>query len=211
VRANARVPVLETGAGIVHTYIDASADLDKASEIVFNAKTRRVSVCNALDCLLVHSAKLAELPAILQRLPEKQVTIYADGQAYAALAAHYPADLLYPAQPIHFGTEFLDFKLAIKTVNSLDEAMQHIAVHGSKHSEAILAEDQTAIDLFLHGVDAAAVYANVSTAFTDGAQFGLGAEIGISTQKLHARGPMGLAEMTSYKWLVRGNGQVRWP
>jgi glutamate-5-semialdehyde dehydrogenase len=209
VRAQARVPVIETGAGIVHTYIDASADLSQAADIVLNAKTRRVSVCNALDCLLVHRERLVDLPQLVGRLAEPQVVLFADEAAHAALVGHYPAGLLHPAQPEHFGTEFLDYKLAIKTVDSLDQAMQHIAAHGSKHSEAIVAQSGAAIDQFLRGVDAAAVYANASTAFTDGAQFGLGAEIGISTQKLHARGPMGLAEMTSYKWLVRGSGQVR--
>jgi glutamate-5-semialdehyde dehydrogenase len=209
VRAQARVPVIETGAGIVHTYIDASADLAKAADIVFNAKTRRVSVCNALDCLLVHRERLADLPQLVGRLAQQQVVLFADQAAHRQLVGHYPAGWLHPAEPEHFGTEFLDYKLAIKTVDGIDQAMRHIAQHGSQHSEAIVAEDPAAIDQFLHGVDAAAVYANASTAFTDGAQFGLGAEIGISTQKLHARGPMGLAEMTSYKWLVRGSGQVR--
>ena len=211
VRANSRVPVIETGAGIVHTYVDKSANLAKTRAIVFNAKTRRVSVCNALDCLLVHQARLPDLPAIVEPLATKEVQIFADARAYDALAGHYPSALLHPALPAHFGTEFLDYKMAIQTVNDIDQAMQHIATHSSKHSEAIVAEDPVAVALFLRGVDAAAVYANASTAFTDGAQFGLGAEIGISTQKLHARGPMGLAEMTSYKWLVRGDGHVRWP
>jgi len=209
VRQNARVPVIETGAGVVHTYFDASGDLTKGTAIVANAKTRRVSVCNSLDCLLVHETRLADLPALTAPLAQAQVQLFADAAAHAALAGHYPAALLAEASEAHFGTEFLDYKLAIKTVPDLDAALDHIARHGSRHSEAIISEDAAHLDTFLQVVDAAAVYANASTAFTDGAQFGLGAEIGISTQKLHARGPMGLEELTSYKWLVRGTGQVR--
>jgi glutamate-5-semialdehyde dehydrogenase len=209
VRQNARVPVIETGAGVVHTYFDETGDLAKGRAIVANAKTRRVSVCNALDCLLVNKNRLADLPALAAPLAQAQVQLFADAAAYAALAGHYPAALLAAAAEHHFGTEFLDYKLAIKTVPDLDAALDHIARHGSRHSEAIISEDAVHIDTFLQVVDAAAVYANASTAFTDGAQFGLGAEIGISTQKLHARGPMGLEELTSYKWLVRGTGQVR--
>lgn len=209
VRQNAKVPVIETGAGIVHTYFDETADLAKGQAIILNAKTRRVSVCNALDCLLVHEARTADLPQLLAPLGQSGVLLYADTPAYKVLAATYPADLLQPASEEHFGTEFLSLKLAIKTVPGLEEALGHIAAHSSKHSEAIISEDAAHIEQFLNQVDAAAVYANASTAFTDGAQFGLGAEIGISTQKLHARGPMGLEELTSYKWLVRGNGQVR--
>jgi glutamate-5-semialdehyde dehydrogenase len=209
VRENAKVPVIETGAGIVHTYIDESADLEKASKIIFNAKTRRVSVCNALDCLIVHRKKLNKLEEIVKPLVEKEVHIYADPDAYAMLRGNYPEILLHPAQEEHFGTEFLDYKMAIKTVDHLEAAMNHIARYSSKHSEAIVAEDEKAIDIFMKSVDAAVVYANASTAFTDGAQFGLGAEIGISTQKLHARGPMALEELTSYKWLAKGMGHTR--
>jgi glutamate-5-semialdehyde dehydrogenase len=209
VRDHAKVPVIETGAGIVHTYVDSSADLDKSIKIVHNAKTRRVSVCNALDCLIVHADRLADLPTIVKPLQDSKVVIYADEKAHAAIGAGYPSDLLEKAAEEHFGTEFLDYKMAIKTVSDLDEALDHINEFSSRHSEAIIAEDTQAIDKFLKSVDASSVYANTSTAFTDGAKFGLGAEIGISTQKLHARGPMALQEMTSYKWIIRGNGQVR--
>ncbi len=209
VRENARVPVIETGAGVVHTYFDATGDLATGAAIVANAKTRRVSVCNSLDCLLLHESRLADLPALVAPLAQARVQLFADAPALAALAGAYPPELLATATEAHFGTEFLDYKLAIKTVPNLDAALDHIARHGSRHSEAIISENQAHIDTFLQVVDAAAVYANASTAFTDGGQFGLGAEIGISTQKLHARGPMGLEELTSYKWLVRGTGQVR--
>ncbi|MFI5160910.1 MAG: glutamate-5-semialdehyde dehydrogenase [Sphingobacteriales bacterium] len=209
VRRQSKVPVIETGAGIVHTYFDETGDLQKGAEIICNAKTRRVSVCNALDCLIIHSSRLSDLAVIAKPLAEKQVEIYADDIAYAALKQHYPAKLLHEATPEHFGTEFLSLRMAVKTVGSFVEALEHIARHGSKHSEAIITEDAANAADFLNKVDAAAVYVNASTAFTDGAQFGLGAEIGISTQKLHARGPMGLQELTSYKWLVKGNGQTR--
>jgi glutamate-5-semialdehyde dehydrogenase len=211
VRSNSKVPVIETGAGIVHTYFDETGDLDKATAIIDNAKTRRVSVCNALDCLIINSKRLGDLVHIVEPLGEKQVTLYADKTAYNILDGIYPAGLLHEAQPEHFGTEFLSMKMAVKTVDSLEEALNHIAVNSSKHSEAIISEDENHIETFLNQVDAAAVYVNTSTAFTDGAQFGLGAEIGISTQKLHARGPMGLEELTSYKWIVKGNGQIRTP
>jgi glutamate-5-semialdehyde dehydrogenase len=211
VRQQSKVPVIETGAGIVHTYFDETADLQKGSEIICNAKTRRVSVCNALDCLIIHESRLYDLPKVAKPLAEKAVEIYADDDAYAALQGHFPNKLLHKAQPEHFGTEFLSLKMAIKTVNGLSEALDHIARHSSKHSEAIITEDANNASTFLNKVDAAAVYVNASTAFTDGAQFGLGAEIGISTQKLHARGPMGLQELTSYKWLIKGDGQVRNP
>ncbi|RCH56247.1 glutamate-5-semialdehyde dehydrogenase [Mucilaginibacter hurinus] len=209
IRNNSKVPVIETGAGIVHTYVDETADIQKAADIVYNAKTRRVSVCNALDCMVIHQSRLSDLPAITQPLSSKQVQIFADDTAYQELKDHYPAGLLQVAQPEHFGTEFLDYKMAIKTVSSFDQALEHIATNSSKHSEAIITEDDDCAATFLRLVDAAAVYVNASTAFTDGAQFGLGAEIGISTQKLHARGPMALDELTSYKWLVKGRGQVR--
>ncbi|TNJ36281.1 glutamate-5-semialdehyde dehydrogenase [Chlorobaculum thiosulfatiphilum] len=208
-RKHSTVPVIETGAGIVHTYFDASGDLAMGRDIVFNAKTRRPSVCNALDTLIVHESRIDDLPVLVELLEEKMVQLYADEQAYYKLLGRYPDELLEMATPEHYGTEFLSLKLSIKTVASFEEALDHIARHSSKHSEAIIASDQAAIDDFMKRVDAAAVYANTSTAFTDGAQFGLGAEIGISTQKLHARGPMALRELCSYKWLVTGQGQVR--
>lgn len=210
VRANAKVPVIETGAGIVHTYFDESADIEKGRQIIVNAKSRRVSVCNALDTLIIHKNRLADLKYILDPLGSKhQCKIYADPSAYEVLNGHYPDHLLCPTDVESFGTEFLSMQMSIKTVENLTAAIEHIAAYSSKHSEAIIAEDQNTIDYFLKQVDAAVVYANTSTAFTDGAQFGLGAEIGISTQKLHARGPMALRELTSYKWIVRGDGQVR--
>jgi glutamate-5-semialdehyde dehydrogenase len=209
VRNNSKVPVIETGAGIVHIYFDEFADLEKGRDIILNAKTRRVSVCNALDCLIIHYSRLKDLPKLVKPLGEKQVEIYADDTAYFILGDHYPEGLIKHAKPEHFGTEFLSMKLAIKVADSFEDALDHIATYSSKHSEAIISEDVKRCETFLNEVDAAAVYANASTAFTDGAQFGLGAEIGISTQKLHARGPMGLEELTSYKWLVKGNGQIR--
>ena len=209
VRDNAKVPVIETGAGIVHTYVDKSADLEKSIRIINNAKTRRVSVCNALDCLVIHKDRLADLKAIVNPLKLNKVEIFADKDAYKSIHSFYPDELLKEAKEEHFGTEFLDYKMSIKTVDSIDEALDHISSYSSKHSEAIIAEDQVVIDKFMKGVDAAAVYSNTTTAFTDGAQFGLGAEIGISTQKLHARGPMALDEMTSYKWIIKGDGQIR--
>jgi glutamate-5-semialdehyde dehydrogenase len=209
VRDNSKVPVIETGAGIVHTYFDETGDLEKATAIIDNAKTRRVSVCNALDCLIINSKRLGDLVHITEPLAQKEVQIYADKKAYEVLDGLYPASLLEEAKPEHFGTEFLSMKMSIKTVDNLQQALDHIAINSSKHSEAIISEDELNIETFLNRVDAAAVYVNTSTAFTDGAQFGLGAEIGISTQKLHARGPMGLEELTSYKWIVKGNGQIR--
>lgn len=209
VRQNSKVPVIETGAGIVHTYADDSADVEKLKHIVFNSKTRRPSVCNSLDCLVIDRALLNRLPEITAPVAEAGVEIFADAPSYNALKAAYPAKLLHHAAPEHFGTEFLSLKMSVKTVGSFQEALDHIAQNSSKHSEAIVSNNAAHIETFLNTVDAAAVYANVSTAFTDGAQFGLGAEIGISTQKLHARGPMGLDELTSYKWIVKGDGQVR--
>ena len=209
VRENAKVPVIETGAGICHTYFDADGDVEKGAAIVNNAKTRRVSVCNALDCLIVHSSRLKDLPALCKALISSNVTIYADQQAYDALAGSYPNHLLMPATEESYGTEFLDYKMSIKTVDSLEEALSHIARYSSHHSECIVSEDQKAVEIFWKRVDAACVYANVSTAFTDGAQFGFGAEIGISTQKLHARGPMALRELTTYKYIIDGCGQIR--
>lgn len=209
VRQNSRIPVIETGAGIVHVYFDLEGDLNKGKDIIFNSKTRRVSVCNALDCLLVHQDRLSDLAKLLAPLKKENVEIFADAQAYDLLNGQYPEHLLKPANQEHFGTEFLDYKMAVKTVKDINEALDHISLNSSKHSEAIVSENHENLELFLNQVDAAAVYANASTAFTDGGQFGLGAEIGISTQKLHARGPMGLEELTSYKWVVRGQGQIR--
>jgi glutamate-5-semialdehyde dehydrogenase len=209
VRTESRVPVIETGAGVCHTYIDAAADPAMAARIVLNAKTRRPTVCNALDCLVVHETRLPDLPAIAAALGAAGVVIHADAASRQSLQGRYPEPLLRPADPAHFGTEFLSLQLAVRTVASLDEALVHIAEYGSGHSEAIVTGDDAAAERFLREVDAAAVFANASTAFTDGAQFGLGAEIGISTQKLHARGPMGLRELTSYKWVLRGQGEIR--
>ena len=209
VRDHARVPVIETGAGICHTYFDQAGDVEKGRAIVNNAKTRRVSVCNALDCLIIHRARLADLPALCERLADHKVRIYADEEAFASLAGHYPEELLEQATAESYGTEFLDYKMSIRTVDSLEETLAHIARYSSKHSESIVSEDANAIRQFQRCVDAACVYANVSTAFTDGAQFGFGAEIGISTQKLHARGPMALPELTTYKYIIEGSGQIR--
>ncbi|WP_316807426.1 glutamate-5-semialdehyde dehydrogenase [Pedobacter agri] len=209
VREHSKIPVIETGAGIVHTYFDETGDLEKGKAIVFNAKTRRVSVCNSLDCVLVHANRLNDLPELLSPLADGKVELFADEKSYEMLKPSYPTLLLNQATEEHFGTEFLSLRLAVKVVQNIDVALNHIAEYSSKHSEAIISEDAENITRFLNEVDAAAVYANASTGFTDGAQFGLGAEIGISTQKLHARGPMGLEELTSYKWVVRGNGQVR--
>ncbi|MFT3752984.1 MAG: glutamate-5-semialdehyde dehydrogenase [Paludibacter sp.] len=209
VRDHSRVPVIETGAGICHTYFDETGDLAKGKEIVFNSKTRRVSVCNTLDCLVVNEKRLPDLPTLCEKLASKNVIIYADTKAFTFLTGKYPAQLLQKATDESFDTEFMDYKLAVKTVSSVGAAIDHISAHSSKHSECIVSEDPAAIDLFDKTVDAACIYTNVSTAFSDGAQFGLGAEIGISTQKLHARGPMGLEELCSYKWIVKGDGQVR--
>ncbi len=209
VRDNATVPVIETGAGICHTYFDASGDVAKGAPIINNAKTRRVSVCNALDCVLLHRTRLASLPELCSMLSNSNVIIYADDEAYASLQGHYPDNLLQHAQPDSFGTEFLDYKMAIKTVASLDDAIDCINAIASGHSECIVTEDKAAADRFCSEVDAACVYWNAPTSFSDGAQFGLGAEIGISTQKMHARGPMALEAITTYKWIIEGNGQIR--
>lgn len=209
VREHATIPVIETGAGICHTYFDEHGDIEKGQAIITNAKTRRVSVCNALDCLIINSRRLNELPYLCKKLAESKVEIFADKPAFEALVGYYPTDLLKPSTQESYSTEFLSYKMSIKTVQNFDDALAHVAKHSSKHSEAIITEDLVAADQYKRLVDAAVVYVNVSTAFTDGAQFGLGAEIGISTQKLHARGPMGLEELTSYKWLVDGDGQIR--
>ena len=209
VRENAKIPVIETGAGICHTYFDEFGDAVKGREIIFNAKTRRPSVCNALDCLIIHENRLNELPSFAEKLAEESVIIYADERSMGKIKGHYPENLLFPATEESFGTEFLSLKMAVKTVSSFDEAIEQINHYSSKHSEAIISENAENIQKFKKVVDASSVYSNASTAFTDGAQFGLGAEIGISTQKLHARGPMALEELTSYKWIIEGDGQVR--
>ena len=207
VRDSARVPVIETGAGVVNTYFDKDGDLEKGKAIVNNAKTRRVSVCNALDCLLVHEERLGELAELVELVAEKHVIIYADDKAYAALDGKYP--YLEHATEESFGTEFMDYKMAIRTVASLEEALAHIDQYGSGHSESIVTENEGTARKFQQMVDAACVYWNAPTSFTDGAQFGLGAEIGISTQKLGPRGPMALEEITTYKWIIEGEGQTR--
>lgn len=209
VRENSLVPVIETGAGICHTYFDRAGDKEKGQAIITNAKTRRVSVCNALDCLIIHADRLSDLPFLCAKLKDFRVLIYADKAAYATLKGKYPDELLAEATEESFGTEFLDYKMSIRTVASEEEALSHIDRYSSKHSECIVSESIEAIRLFERRVDAACVYANVSTAFTDGAQFGFGAEIGISTQKAHARGPMALEEITTYKYIIEGNGQIR--
>lgn len=209
VRDTARIPVIETGAGVVNTYFDKEGDLEMGKAIVCNAKTRRVSVCNALDCLLIHEERLGDLFELVKPLLDHKVTLYADGPAYQLLTGHYPAILLEPATDDSFGTEFMDYKMAIRTVSSLNEAIAHIDRYGSGHSEAIITQNEATARRFQQAVDAACVYWNAPTSFTDGAQFGLGAEIGISTQKLGPRGPMALEEITTYKWIIEGEGQVR--
>ena len=209
VRDTARIPVIETGAGVVNTYFDEQGDMEKGKAIINNAKTRRVSVCNALDCLIVHEARLDDLATLVAPLQDSHVKLYADELAYAKLSGNYPPTLLLHADENTFGTEFMDYAMSIKTVSSLDEALSHIAQYGSGHSESIITEDEGNAARFQRDVDAACVYVNAPTSFTDGAQFGLGAEIGISTQKLGPRGPMALEELTTYKWLINGNGQIR--
>lgn len=209
VRDTAKVPVIETGAGVVNTYFDEFGDTEMGARIINNAKTRRVSVCNALDCLVVHRARLADLPALCSPLGKSNVVIYADEDAYTALDGHYPQALLRHATAESYGTEFMDYAMSVKTVPSIDTALEHISRFGSGHSECIITQDEGRARLFQAKVDAACVYWNAPTSFTDGAQFGLGAEIGISTQKLGPRGPMGLEELTTYKWLIEGEGQVR--
>ena len=209
VRENAKIPVIETGAGIVHTYFDSSGNIEKGRLIIDNAKTRRVSVCNALDTLIIHEKCLVQLYQLVELLAAKNVELLTVELSFKALESSYPQTLLHKASPDDFGHEFLSYKMSIKTVSSVKEAVTHIMHYTSGHSEAIIADDETAIAYFLENVDAAVVYVNASTAFTDGGQFGLGAEIGISTQKLHARGPMSTEALMSYKWVVRGNGQIR--
>ncbi|MBQ9231499.1 MAG: glutamate-5-semialdehyde dehydrogenase [Prevotella sp.] len=209
VRDTARIPVIETGAGVVNTYFDKDGDLEMGKAIICNAKTRRVSVCNTLDCLILHEERLGDLLELVKPLLEHKVKIYADAPAYQLLTGHYPDILLRPATADSFGTEFMDYKMAIKTVTSLEEALKHIDQYGSGHSEAIITRNPETARKFQQQVDAACVYWNAPTSFTDGAQFGLGAEIGISTQKLGPRGPMALEEITTYKWLIEGEGQIR--
>lgn len=209
VRENSRIPVIETGAGVCHTYFHKDGDIRKGKDIITNAKIRKVSVCNSLDCLVIDRERLDDLHYLCEDLDKKDVIIYADKHAYEALFSYYSYDQLKKADEKSFGTEFLDYKMSIKTVTDIEEAINHISKYSSKHSEAIISEDTEAIKFFEKMVDAACVYSNASTAFTDGAQFGLGAEIGISTQKMHARGPMALEELCTYKWLIDGNGQTR--
>ncbi|MBR5158662.1 MAG: glutamate-5-semialdehyde dehydrogenase [Bacteroidaceae bacterium] len=209
VREQAQIPCIETGAGVCHTYFDKEGDLKKGADIIFNSKTRRPSVCNTLDSLVIHADRLNDLPELCIRMAQKNVVIEADEQSYAALDGKYPAELLEPATDESFGKEFLAYRMSIKTVASFEEALKHIRHFTSHHSECIVTENAEHGRKFQQYIDAACVYVNVSTAFTDGAQFGLGAEIGISTQKMHARGPMGLEEITTYKWLINGDGQTR--
>lgn len=209
VRCNSRVPVIETGAGICHAYFHHSGDIEKGRNIVLNAKTRRVSVCNALDCLIVDRSRLADLKTLVEPLAAKNVTLHACPEAFEALNGHYP--LLCAADDECWGREWRDYALSVRVVSGIDEALAHISRYSSRHSESIIAEDADVCHRFSHEVDAACVYTNLPTSFTDGGQFGFGAEIGISTQKLHARGPMGLPEITTYKYVINGNGQVRNP
>ena len=209
VRDNARVPVIETGAGVVHAYFDSAGDPAMGRDIVANAKTRRVSVCNALDTLLIHRDRLGDLPALCEPLAGKNVEIHADPEALTALSGHYPEHLLIPAVPEDWDREWMDYKMGLRTVASVSEAISHIAEHGSGHSECIITGSDEVAGRFQAEVDASCVYVNAPTSFTDGAQFGLGAEIGISTQKLGPRGPMGLREITTYRYLLTGSGQTR--
>jgi glutamate-5-semialdehyde dehydrogenase len=209
VSENAAMPVVTGGIGVCHTYVGKSADLNKAVAIAYNAKVQRPTVCNALDCILVHNQiAQAYLPAIAEEWAKAGVEMHCDERAMAILKP-IPSLKLVPAVDEDWGKEYLSLKAAIKVVDSLDEALEHIEKYGSGHSEAIVTEDHSAATRFLNEVDAACVYANASTRFTDGGQLGLGAEIGISTQKFHARGPMALKELTSYKWIIVGSGQVR--
>lgn len=210
VRDTAKVPVIETGAGVVHCYFDETGDLDKGKRIVDNAKTRRCTVCNTLDCLLINSKRLKDLPLLVEPLAGKKVKLHADEQAYNVLQGSYPSELLTHSNGDEtWNTEWLSMQMGVRTVGNIGEALKHIDTYGSGHSECIVTEDKDAARMFEGMVDAACVYVNAPTSFTDGAQFGLGAEIGISTQKLGARGPMALEEITTYKWLIEGNGQTR--
>lgn len=218
VRDTAKVPVIETGAGVVHCYFDKEGDVEMGKAIITNAKCRRCSVCNTLDTLIIHEQRLNDLPTLCEDLAKREVKIHADAQAYEALKGNYPdtlLDIVSDETPCPnadgnvWNTEWLSMQMGIKTVTSEDEALEHIATYGSGHSESIVSDNEDAQKKFQMMVDAACVYVNTPTSFTDGAQFGLGAEIGISTQKLGARGPMALEEITTYKWLITGNGQIR--
>lgn len=209
VRETAKVPVIETGAGVVHAYFDEDGDLEMGQAIINNAKTRRPSVCNALDCLLVHRSRLPQLAQLCEPLTAHRVRIYADREAFEALRGRYPGELLFHAGEDTWGREWLDYAMGVKTVADMDEAIRHIETYGSGHSECAITSSPERAARFQALVDAACVYVNAPTSFTDGAQFGLGAEIGISTQKLGARGPMALEEITTYKWLINGEGQTR--
>lgn len=209
VRETAKVPVIETGAGVVHAYFDEDGDLEMGKAIIDNAKTRRPSVCNALDCLLVHRSRLPQLAQLCEPLTAHRVRIYADREAFEALRGRYPGELLFRADGDTWGREWLDYAMGVKTVADMDEAIRHIETYGSGHSECAITSSPERAARFQALVDAACVYVNAPTSFTDGAQFGLGAEIGISTQKLGARGPMALEEITTYKWLINGEGQTR--
>lgn len=209
VRQNAKIPVIETGAGVVSCYFDIDGDLTIGRGIVANAKTRRVSVCNALDTLLIHRRRLADLPALCEPLAAKGVEIHADADALEALRGRYPEALLIEANEADWDREWMSLSMGIRTVDSVDRAIDHIARHGSGHSESIITESEATADTFRLRVDASCVYVNLPTSFTDGGQFGLGAEIGISTQKLGPRGPMGLREITTTRYLLTGHGQLR--
>jgi glutamate-5-semialdehyde dehydrogenase len=209
VRQNCRIPVIETGAGVCHIFWEKTGKVNFAQKIILNSKTRNPAVCNSLDCLLIETQNLAKLQIITRDLANQNVEIFADQECFEELKNFYPAQLLFLAKQEDFGREFLSLKLAIKAVSNQEEALNHIWIYGSKHSECIITESKTLAEEFLQKIDAACVYVNSSTAFTDGGEFGMGCEIGISTQKLHARGPMGLKELTSYKWLITGKGQIR--
>lgn len=209
VRDNAKVPVIETGAGVVHAYFDKDGDINIGKATITNAKTRRVSVCNALDTLIIHESRLSDLPELCSDMARKNVVIEADAKAFTFLNGKYPSELLTKADDNTFGKEFMDYRMGIRTVASIDDAIEHISRYGSKHSESIVTDNRETAARFQKEVDASCVYVNAPTSFTDGGQFGMGAEIGISTQKLHARGPMALPEITTYKWLIEGNGQTR--
>ena len=209
VRDMAKVPVIETGAGIVHAYFDRDGDLDIGRKVVLNAKTRRVSVCNALDTLLIDRERLCDLASLCKELAAKSVELHADSEAYTALEGSYPSELLVHADDKDWSTEWMDYKMGVRTVGGIEDAIAHIALHGSGHSETIITENINAAKRFQRDVDAACVYVNLPTSFTDGGQFGLGAEIGISTQKLGPRGPMGLREITTTRYLLTGRGQTR--
>ncbi len=209
VRANAKIPVIETGAGVVNTYFHVDGDLSMGQRIIANGKTRRVSVCNALDTLLIDKKRLSDLCTLVRPLADKKVVLYADSEAYDTLKTSYPLALLCHADDTTWDTEWMDYKMGVRTVADINQALDHIAHHGSGHSESIITNDSAAADRFRGEVDASCVYVNLPTSFTDGGQFGLGAEIGISTQKLGPRGPMGLREITTYRYILTGNGQTR--